>query len=60
MGVFLVIDILQFFFIRLGFNVPLTHQNKSYRDSETKENIEAQKRKQRGGNAQEEDSDNQK
>ena len=36
--------------IRLGPNVPLTHQNRSYRDSETKENVEAQKRKQIGGN----------
>ena len=36
-------------FIWLGFNVALTHQNRSYRDSETKENVEAQKRKQRWG-----------
>ena len=36
--------------IRLGFNVALTHQNRSYRDRETKGNVEAQKRKQRGGN----------
>ena len=36
------------FFFRLGFNIALTHQNRSYRDSETKENVEAQKRKQRG------------
>ena len=37
-------------FIRLRLNVALTHQNRSCRDSESKENIEAQKRKQRGGN----------
>ena len=37
-------------YIRLGLNVALTHQNGSYRDSETKENVEAQQRKQRGGN----------
>ena len=36
--------------IRLRLNVALTHNNRSYRDSETKENVEAQKRKQRGGN----------
>ena len=35
--------------IRLGRNVALTHQNRSHRDSETKENVEAQKRKHRGG-----------
>ena len=34
--------------IRLGINVALTHQIRSYRDSETKENVETQKRKQRG------------
>ena len=34
--------------IRLGLNVALTHQNRSYRDSETKGNVEEQKRKQRG------------
>ena len=28
-------------FIRLGLNIALTHQNRSYRDSETKENVEA-------------------
>ena len=33
----------------MGLNVALTRQNRSYRDSETKENAEAQKRKQRGG-----------
>ena len=33
-----------------GLNVALTDQNRSYRNSETKENVEAQKRKQRGGN----------
>ena len=38
------------FVIRLGLNVALIHQNRSYRDSETKENVEAQERKQRGGN----------
>ena len=27
-------------FILLGLNVALTHQNRSYRDSETKENVE--------------------
>ena len=32
------------FIIKLGLNVALTHQNRSYRDSETKENVEAQKR----------------
>ena len=36
--------------IRLGLNVALIHQNRSYRDSETKENAEEQKRKQRGEN----------
>ena len=30
--------------------VALTHQNRSYRDSETRENVEAQKGKQIGGN----------
>ena len=39
-----------YYFIRLGLNGALTHQNMSYRDSETKENVESQKRKQRGGN----------
>ena len=36
-------------FIRLGLNVALTHQNRSYmyRDSETKEHEEAQKSKQK-------------
>ena len=29
-----------FFFIRLGLNVSFTHQNGSYRDSETKGNVE--------------------
>ena len=38
------------FLIWLGLNVTLTHQNRSYRDSETTENVETQKRKQRGGN----------
>ena len=37
------------FIIRVGLNVALTHQNTSYRDSATNENVEAQKRKQRGG-----------
>ena len=36
--------------IRLGLNVALIHQNRSYLDSETKENVEAHKRKQRGEN----------
>ena len=31
--------------IRLGLNITLTHQNRSYRDSETKENVETQKMK---------------
>ena len=35
--------------IRLGLNVALTHQNMSYRDSETKKNLEAQIRKQKEG-----------
>ena len=35
-------------FIRLGLNAALTHQNRSYSDSETKVNVEAQNRKQRG------------
>ena len=39
-----------YLFIRLGLNVALPHQNRSYRDSETKENVETQKRKQIGGN----------
>ena len=34
----------------MGLNVALTYQNRSYRDSETKENVEVQKRKQRGEN----------
>ena len=34
------------FIFKLGLNVALTHQNRSYRDSETKENVEAKKRKQ--------------
>ena len=38
------------FYIRSGLNVALTHHNRSYRDSETKEKVEAQKRKQIGGN----------
>ena len=42
------------FIIRLGLNVALTHQNRSYCHSENKANVEAQKRKQR---RQEEDSD---
>ena len=33
------------FIIRLGLNVTLTHQYRSYRDSETKGNVEEQKRK---------------
>ena len=37
-------------FIRLGLSVALTHQNRSYPDSETKENVETQKRKQIWGN----------
>ena len=41
---------IQKIFNRLGLVVTLTHQNRSYRDSETKENVEAQKRKQRGEN----------
>ena len=36
------------YFIRLAINVAYIHQNRSYRDSKTKENIEAQKMKQRG------------
>ena len=36
--------------ITLGHNLALTHQNMSYRDSETMGKVEAQKRKQRGGN----------
>ena len=36
--------------IIFGLNIALTHQNRSNRDSESKENIEAQKRKQRGAN----------
>ena len=39
-----------FYFIRLGLNVALTYQNRSYRDRETKENVEEQERKKRGGN----------
>ena len=38
---------------RLGLNVALTHHNslnRSYRDNETKKNVEAQKRKQRRRN----------
>ena len=35
---------------RLELQVALTHQNRSYRDSETKENIDDSERKQRGGN----------
>ena len=46
--------------IRLGLNVALTHRNRSYSDGETEENVEAQKRKHRGGKRQEEDSDNYK
>ena len=34
-----------YLFIRMGLNVALTHQHRSYRDSETKEKVEAQKRK---------------
>ena len=37
-------------FIWLGLNVALTHQKRSYRDRETTEYVEAQKRKQRLGN----------
>ena len=33
-----------YLFIRLGLNIALTHQNMSYRNSKTKENVEAQKR----------------
>ena len=43
---------------RLGLNVALTHQNRSYHDSETKENVEAQKKEAERGKRQEEDSDN--
>ena len=32
-----VVDIHNLFIIRLGLNVASTHQNRSYRDSETKE-----------------------
>ena len=49
---------LKIIIIRLGLNVALTHQNRSHYDSETKENVEAQKMKQRGGNDRKEDSDN--
>ena len=35
-------------FIRFGLNVVLTYQKGSYRDSETNENVEAQKREQTG------------
>ena len=38
-----------FIFIRLGLNVALRYQNRSYRDSETKENVEAQKGRQKRG-----------
>ena len=34
--------------IRLGLNVALPHQNMSYRNSETKENVETQKKAERG------------
>ena len=37
-----------FLFNRLRLNIALTYQNMSYCDSETKENVETQKRKQRG------------
>ena len=40
--------VLNSFIIRLRLNVSLTHKNMSYRDSETKGNVIAQKRKQRG------------
>ena len=40
----------RYIYFKLGLNVALTHQNRSYRDGETKENVEEQKRKQRGGN----------
>ena len=36
--------------IKFGLNVALTHQNMSYLDSESKEKVEAQKRKRRWGN----------
>ena len=39
-----------FLFIRLGLNVASTHQNKSYRDSETEKKVETQERKQKVGN----------
>ena len=32
-----------YLFIRLGLKVALTHQHRSYRDSETKEKVETQK-----------------
>ena len=41
---------IEFIIIRLGLNVALTHYNRSYLDSETKENVEAQTRKQTGRN----------
>ena len=39
-----------FIIIIMGLNIALKHQNRSYRGSETKENVEAQKRKQIWGN----------
>ena len=36
----LMLEFIFYFFIRFGLNVALTHENRSYRDSETKENVE--------------------
>ena len=44
------IGLIVLLFIRLGLNVIKHYTNRSFRDSETKENVEAHKRKQRGRN----------
>ena len=44
--------------IRFGLNVALTHQIRSYRDSETKGNVEVIEKEAERGKGQEEDSDN--
>ena len=38
------------FINKISDSFALTHQNRSYGDSETKDNVEAQKGNQRGGN----------
>ena len=47
-----------FLLFRLGLNVAATHQNMSYRDSETTENLERHGKEEERGKRQEENSEN--